>query len=327
MEQKKTITIAAPAFNEAKILPVFLHELESILSSQMNVGDIVVDFTKYTIKVMIINDGSTDATLATLCDYKGSLDLEIIDLSRNFGHVAACMACIDLVDADALVLMDSDLQDDPHAIAQFIATWESGYDVVYAVRTNRKETGLSKICFIAYYRILNLITNIKIPLDAGNFSLMDRKILTHIKNIPLRHRYLPGLRAYIGFKQTGVPVPRRERYDKKSRVRLKGLFSLAFNGIFSFSYFPIRLFNVLGALSLIVSLLLTCYALWDKLVAGSSVAAWASQIISISFFGGINILGLGIIGEYIARIHDQIKGYPPYVVRSVLKPNKPRNRL
>jgi dolichol-phosphate mannosyltransferase len=271
--------------------------------------------------VLIVNDGSTDETLGVLRGYKGALDLEIVDLARNFGHVAACMACIDLVDCDALVLMDSDLQDDPKAIAQFIAAWEAGYDVVYAVRTSRKEAGLYKMAFTAFYRLLNLITDIRMPPDAGNFSLMDRKVLGHIKIIPLRNRYLPGLRAYVGFKQIGVPVPRRERHDKKSRVGLKGLFRLAFNGIFSFSYLPIRLFNILGFFSLLVSISLSFYALWHKLVASGTPLAWASQIISISFFGGINILGFGIIGEYVARIYDQTKGYPPYVVRKVLKPN------
>jgi dolichol-phosphate mannosyltransferase len=220
--------------------------------------------------------------------------------------------------------MDSDLQDDPNAIAQFIAMWEAGYGLVYAVRTSRKEAGLLKIAFSAYYRLLNLITNIKMPTDAGNFSLMDKKILEHIKKIPLRNRYLPGLRAYMGFKQTGVSVPRRERHDKKSRVGLKGLFNLAFNGIFSFSYLPIRLFNVLGVFSLLIAMSLSFFALWSKLVSDGIVVAWASQIISIAFFGGINILGLGIIGEYVARIHDQIKGYPPYIVRDILKPNAKR---
>jgi dolichol-phosphate mannosyltransferase len=321
MEQKKAITIAAPAFNESKTLPIFLRELEDIFSSRVKVGDACFDFTQYRIRVMIINDGSTDDTLAVLCGYQGRLDLEIVDLARNFGHVAACMACIDMADCDALILMDADLQDDPNAVAQFLAAWEAGWDVVYAVRTTRQEAGVFKLGFAAFYRLLNLITNIKMPLDAGNFALMDRKVLEHIKRIPLRNSYLPGLRAYIGFKQTGIPVPRRERHDKKSRVGLKGLFRLAFNGIFSFSYLPIRLFNVLGAFSLFISFLLSFYALWCKIVAGVAVVSWASQIISISFFGGVNILGLGIIGEYVARIHDQIKGYPPYVVRSTLKPN------
>ncbi|MDR0467065.1 MAG: glycosyltransferase family 2 protein [Deltaproteobacteria bacterium] len=324
MENKKTIAVAAPAYNEAKALPAFLDELEDILCSRVQTGDIVIDFTKYIIKVVIVNDGSTDDTLAVLCNYHGGLDLEIIDLARNFGHVSACMACIDLVDCDALILMDSDLQDDPKAIVQFIAAWEAGWDVVYAVRAARKETGLAKMGFVAYYRLLNMITNIKMPLDAGNFSLMDGKVLKHIKRIPQRNSYLPGIRAYMGFNQTGVSVPRRERHDKHSRVGLKGLFSLAFNGIFSFSYLPIRLFNILGILSLLAAILLSLYALWSKFIVEDSVVAWASQIISISFFGGINILGLGIIGEYVARIHDQLKGFPPYVVRNILKSNMKR---
>jgi len=321
VDSKKCLVIAAPAFNEDRILPIFLQELENILSSRAKVGDIFVDFTQYSIKVMIVNDGSTDNTLTVLCDYKGSIDLEIVDLARNFGHVAACMACVDLVDCDALVLMDSDLQDDPYAIAQFIAAWEAGCDVVYAVRTSRKEAGLVKIGFAAYYRLMNLIANIKIPLDAGNFSLMDRKVLEYIKKIPLRNRYLPGLRAYVGFNQVGLPVPRRERHDRKSRVGLKGLFRLACNGIFSFSYLPIRLFNILGFCSLLLSILIAFFALWSKLIMGSAVASWTSQIISVSFFGGVNIIGLGVIGEYVARIHDQIKGYPSYIVRNILKPN------
>lgn len=325
MDHKKTIVIAAPAFNEADILPTFLRELETVLSSKQKVGDVFVDFAEYSIKAVLINDGSTDKTLDVLYGYKGNLTIEIIDLSRNFGHTAACMACIDFADCDALILMDSDLQDDPNAIAQFIAAWESGYDVAYAIRSSRKETQLLQFAFFAYYRLLNLITNINIPLDAGNFSLISRNVLEHIKKIPLRNRYLPGLRAYVGFKQIGIAVPRRERPDKRSRVGVKGLLRLACNGIFSFSYLPIRLFNLIGLFSLVISFSLSVYALWHKIFTGEAATAWASQIISVSFFGGINILGLGIIGEYVARIHDQIKGYPPYVVRRILQPKEKKD--
>lgn len=324
MERKK-IVIAAPVFNEEKILLEFLQELETLFVRQEE-GQREIDFTRYAIKLLIVNDGSKDNSLEILREYKGALDLEVINFSRNFGHTAACMACIDYADCDALVLMDSDLQDDPKAIIRFIRAWEDGNDVVYAVRSSRRENFFLKTAFYSYYRLLNLITNIDIPLDAGNFSLISRPVIEQIKSIPLRNRYLPGLRAYVGFKQTGIPVPRRERPDKKSHVGFKGLFRLAFNGIFSFSYLPIRLFNLLGCLSLLISFLLTLYALWHKLFSSETTIAWASQIISISFFGGINILGLGIIGEYIARIYDQIKGYPPYVVRDTIRPRSKEER-
>jgi dolichol-phosphate mannosyltransferase len=317
---KKNITIAAPAYNEEKAISVFLKEIEDVLFySQNDQYARLID--RYSFSVLIVNDGSTDGTLSTLMNYKGRLDLKIADMSRNYGHIAACSACLDLMEGDAMILMDSDMQDDPAILPEFILKWEEGYDVVYAVRTARKEAGVYKYLFNSFYRILNALTNIRIPLNAGNFSLMDRKIVDQMRKIPLRSRYLPGIRAYVGFQQTGVPVPRRGRHDKKSRVGLKGLFRLAFTGIFSFSYVPIRLFNILGALSLAVSCCLALYALWGKLIGQTAAVAWASQIITISFFGGVNILGLGIIGEYVARIYDQIKGYPSYIINDIIVPD------
>jgi len=312
---KKKITIAAPAYNEAGVLPSFLEEIEKVLFQRTERGEALAD--RYVFSILIVNDGSTDDTLSVLMRYEGGLVLRVVDMSRNYGHIAACTACLDYMDGDALILMDSDLQDDPAAIVDFIAQWEQGYDVVYAMRTNREETRIYKMLFTAFYHILNFFVDVKIPLNAGNFSLMDKRIVEHIKSIPLRNRYLPGVRAYIGFRQTGVPVPRRGRHDRKSRVGIKGLFRLAFTGIFSFSYVPIRLFNILGGLSLTISFCLMLYALWGKLIGHTAVTAWASQIITVSFFGGINILGLGIIGEYIARIYDQIRGYPVYIVNDI----------
>jgi dolichol-phosphate mannosyltransferase len=304
---RKKIVITAPVFNEEKIINDFILEISGVVTPLSD---------RYQFELLLVNDGSTDRTLEILKKQLVPFDIRVINLARNFGHPAACSACLKFADGDAVVLMDSDLQDDPAAIQKFIAKWEQGDDVVYAVRENRKENFVRRFMFYGFYRLFKLIADVNVPLDSGNYSLLDKKIVEHINSIPQKNGYLPGMRAYLGYRQTGISVARRNRYDNCSRVGLRGLFRLAFNAFFSFSYVPIRLFNIIGSAALFLAFVITVYALINKFVLQTTIQAWTSQIITTSFFGGINLLGIGIIGEYVARLGDQIKGYPEFTLDS-----------
>jgi dolichol-phosphate mannosyltransferase len=196
----------------------------------------------------------------------------------------------------------------------FLQKWREGYDVVYSKRSSRRESAPIRFLFWLFYRILLLMSDTYIPPDAGNFALMDKRVVNILLSLPEKDIYVPGLRAWVGFKQIGVPVPRRLRYDNLPRTNLKGKWKLAFNAIFSFSYLPLIIFRVLGILALTVSLFLASYTLYHKLISGLAVTAWASNLITITFFGGLNLFGIGIIGEYISRIYNEVRGRPKYII-------------
>ena len=206
------------------------------------------------------------------------------------------------------------MQDDPACFDLFLQKWREGYDVVYSKRSSRQESVPLRFLFWLFYRILLLMSDTYIPPDAGNFALMDRRVVNTLLSLPEKNIYMPGLRAWVGFKQIGVPVPRRPRYDNSARTGLKGKWNLAFNAIFSFSFLPLIIFRVLGIMALTVSLTLASYTLYHKLISGLAVTAWASNLIAISFFGGLNLFGIGIIGEYISRIYNEVRGRPKYIV-------------
>lgn len=299
-------SIVAPVYNEAKFIEKFVDEIISVLAS-LNILDAT--------EIILVNDGSNDGSAekidALVEKYPGLVFG--IHLARNFGAPSAITAGIFHSSGDALIIMDSDGQDDPSAFEQFLNLWIKGYDVVYAIRKSRKEGWLFKSLAWLFYRILSFSSQISIPLDAGNYSLLDRKVVEALKLCPERNRYLPGLRSWVGFKQTGIEIERRARYDKKNRVGFRGLWTLAMNAFFSFSYVPIFLFRIAGIISLFLCLGLILFALYHKLFTGLAVTAWASQLITTSFFGGINLLGIGLLGEYIARIYDEVKQRPIYV--------------
>jgi len=301
------LSVIAPVYNEADIVEQFADELLRTLNG-LNAS--------VRHEILFVNDGSTDASgekLEELCaSYPAKI--KVIHLARNFGHDAAVCAGLDVATGDAVILMDSDLQDDPVGIGKFLEKWFEGYDVVYAVRSSRQEPALLRGIFRLFYRILGLLANIPIPADAGNYALMDRRVVDSLVACKERNRYLPGLRSWVGFRQIGVPVPRRARYDKRSRVGLRGLWRLAMNAIFSFSYVPILLFRIVGLLSLAISLGLILLVLYHKFFTGLAVVAWASQLVAIAFFGGINLLGISVLGEYVARIYDEVRGRPIYII-------------
>jgi len=298
------LSVVLPVFNEAQALPMLLDRLTQTLSTCGGDHEII-----------FVDDGSSDDSPQVLDRLAfGDGRVRVIHLSRNFGHQAAIQAGLAQARGDAIVLMDSDMQDTPEAIRQFVAQWRAGYDVVYAVRTRRKESPPKRLLFAAFHRMMSKVASTCIPPDAGNFGLIDRRVLREILAMGERDRYFPGLRGWVGFRQTGVEVERNARYDDHPRVSLAGLCRLAKTAIFSFSRFPLSIFYVIGGLAGVLFLGLSGYSLFCKLFTDLAIPGWTSHVLIGSFFGAINSLGICILGEYVVRIYDQVRGRPLYLV-------------
>ncbi|MBN1346106.1 MAG: glycosyltransferase family 2 protein [Phycisphaerae bacterium] len=304
------LTVVVPIYNELDVIETLVSEVRQTFAG--------LDFPgRY--EVILVNDGSTDGSAEKLDAIAHAFPehIKVVHLARNFGHSQAVRAGLDLAKGDAVIVMDGDLQDDPAAFGPFLQKWIEGYDVVYAVRTSRQERYGVPLLFKAFYRVMSHVSEVQIPQDAGNFSLMDRRVINQLSALPERSRYLPGLRAWVGFRQVGVPVPRRSRYDDSTRVGYRGLLKLANNAIFSFSHAPLTLFRMLGAIAVVFSVALISYACYGKFITGEAIKAWMSQFVTITFFGGVNLLGVGIIGEYVVRIYDEVKKRPAYVIDQI----------
>ncbi|MCA9050202.1 MAG: glycosyltransferase family 2 protein [Planctomycetaceae bacterium] len=301
------VSVVMPVFNESAILRQLTEDVCSVL-----------DACTEQFEIVYVNDGSSDGSRELLdCLADEDQRIVVIHLARNFGHSAAVHAGLVHARGDVVVLMDSDLQDDPGAIPDFLSQWEAGFDVVFAERFNRKESLPKRVLFRSFYRILNAVADSPIPRDAGNFGLISRNVLNVLNNLPERDRYLPGLRCWSGFRQTGIRVERLARHDDQPRVSLKGLFRLAKTAVFSFSSFPLTLFYLIAALSGLVcaaSMLFVCY---HKAVSGDAVPGWTSTIVTASFFGALNALGISVLGEYVIRIYDQVRARPTFIAESV----------
>ncbi|MBI2421745.1 MAG: glycosyltransferase family 2 protein [Candidatus Hydrogenedentes bacterium] len=305
-----TLSVVAPVFNEKDTVEAFVEEVRAQLEAlPLESG----------YEIVLVNDGSTDGTAAVLDELalKHAGQIVVVHFSRNFGIAAAVCAALDHATGDAVIVMDSDMQDDPAVFGAFLAKWREGYQVVYAIRSSRQESAVQRFLFWAFYRLIHSITDAKLPMDAGNFALLDRAVADTISRMPERNRYFSGLRAWVGYRQTGVPVARRERHRGDSRVGLRGLWIQAMNAIFSFSYVPIFAFRAIGLLSLLLSFALMAWVLAQWFLTGEAIGAWATPLISISFFGGINVLGVTLVGEYVARIYDEVRQRPNYIVERI----------
>lgn len=300
------VSVVLPCFNEARVLERLTETLAHSLAP-----------INCRYEIVYVNDGSTDDTPQVLDDLAvGNRAIRVLHLSRNFGHQAALQAGLEYARGDAVIVMDADLQDDPAAIGEFLAQWRAGYDVVYAQRYRRKESPPKRFLFYAFYRILNAISDIPIPRDAGNFGLVDRSVLDQILQLTDRDRFFPGLRRWVGFRQIGVPVERQARHDARPRVSLWQLFALAKTAIFSFSRAPLAVFYTVAVTSALVCCGLTSFTLYHKLLTGLATPGWTSITMAASFFGALNALGIAILGEYVIRIYDQVRARPMYIVAS-----------
>jgi glycosyltransferase involved in cell wall biosynthesis len=314
------ISLVLPVFNETAILSELTQQIVSVMEDDSLLFEIVY-----------VNDGSSDGSR----DHLNRLALNdprivVVHLSRNFGHQPAVHAGLEHATGDVVIVMDSDLQDDPRAVPRFLEQWEQGYDVVYAQRFNRKENAARRFLFYSFYRVLNAIADSPIPADAGNFGLMDRRVVDALRQLPERDRFFPGLRSWAGFQQTGIPVERAARHDSQPRVSMRGLFRLAKTAIFSFSGFPLKFFYLVAAISAGVCALSIGFVLWHKMFTGLAIPGWASMIITASFFGALNALGISILGEYVIRIYDQVRSRPVYLAENTVNrikfPSAPSGR-
>jgi dolichol-phosphate mannosyltransferase len=267
-------------------------------------------------EVIFIDDGSKDGSLSLLKEiHTGDRRFKIIRLSRNFGHQVAISAGLDLAEGEAIILMDGDLQDPPELIPHMLARWKEGYEVVYTVKKSRKEGRLKRLAFTAFYRILHALSTIRIPMDAGNFSLLDRRVVDVLRHMPERNRYISGMRAWAGFRQTGIEYDRDARFAGTPHMSMGRLVQLAVDGIFSFSNVPLRLAIFVGFFVAFLSFIGAVFVLYAKLFTDKAILGWTSTIISILFVGGMILLTLGVIGEYISRIYEEVKNRPLYVIR------------
>lgn len=266
-------------------------------------------------EILFVNDGSHDDTPRRLERIQDeSPRVSVIHLSRNFGHQAAVSAGLDYARGRAVVVMDGDLQDPPEVLPQFVGRWREGYDVVYAVRRHRKEGPIKRLCYFLFYRIMNAISDIDIPLDSGDFCLMDRKVVKVLVGLPERMRFVRGLRTFVGFKQTGLEYERAAREAGKPKYTLHSLISLAIDGLVSFSGYPLRLLAYLGVATAFVAGLITVWVLIDALANHSAPRGWASVMATILFVGSIQLVGLGVVGEYIRLIFLESKRRPMYII-------------
>ncbi len=304
MSRPTELSVVVPLFNERENLP----ELHRRLTQSL--GELGIDY-----ELVFVNDGSRDETPALL-DELAARDgrLRVLHLSRNFGHQAAITAGLDAAAGRGVVLMDGDLQDPPEVLGRFVAAWRAGSDVVFAIRTKRKEGVGKRLAYALFYRLLRATCDLDIPLDSGDFCLMDRKVVDALKAMPERQRFVRGLRAFVGFRQVGVVYERDPRYAGRPKYTLRRLFNLAVDGLVSFSGYPLALVTYLGVFSLFVALGLTAWVLIDAWSSGITPRGWASTMVVVIYMGGVQLIGMGVMAEYVRRIFLEVKGRPTYIV-------------
>lgn len=309
----KLISVVVPMYFEEQVV----HECYKRLSKVLNEA-------KYDYEIIFVNDGSEDNTLELLSALaKEDQRVRVLDFSRNFGHQIAVTAGINHSSGDAVVVIDADLQDPPELINEMIKKWEEGYDVIYAKR--RKRDGESKFKLITarmFYRVLDNLTSIRIPVDTGDFRLMDRKVVEVLNVMDEKNRFIRGMVSWLGFKQIPIEFDRKERFAGETKYPLKKMIKFALDGIISFSTKPLKYAAYLGFFSVLISILIIAYTLVMKIAGSESVVSgWASIMILVSFLGGVQLLSISILGEYIGRIYDESKNRPLYIVREKINFN------
>jgi len=306
------------------VVPV-LNEMETIATLYDRVAGAAVTWDDAW-ELVVVDDGSTDQTYTILQDLsQRDPRVKAVSFSRNFGHQAAVSAVLRYARGDAVVIIDADLQDPPEEISRFIAKWREGYQVVYGIRSKRKEGLLKRTAYFAFYRLLAKLSPIDIPVDAGDFCLLDRVIVDALNSMPERNRFVRGLRSWLGFRQIGVVYERQARFAGEIKYGLRRLLRLATDGIFNFSYRPLQVIGAFGfvvalaALSTMVFYFLAwLFDLKIRGISASQLPGYTSLILSVLFIGGVQLISLAIVGAYIGRIFDEVKQRPLFVVRSLL---------
>ncbi len=306
------LSILIPVFNEQDNLQSIYDRLLAVIIP------LNLDY-----ELLFINDGSTDNSLAIIKGFESiNKNVKFISFSRNFGHQIAISAGIDKCKGTKAVFIDADLQDPPELIVELLAKMEEGYNVVYAQRSNRKgERFLKKITAKWFYILLNKLTKINIPLNTGDFRIIDNKILEHLRKMPEKHKFLRGQIAWMGFKQTYITYDREARLNGQTGYTFRKMARLAIDGITSFSNWPLRLATLSGFAFSIIGFFLIIYTLYSRYIIKDFVPGWASQMITLVFIGGIQLIGIGIIGEYISRMNDNIRNRPLYIIEEQNTPD------
>jgi polyisoprenyl-phosphate glycosyltransferase len=309
MSRHLRVSIAIPVYNEELVVPELLRRTTSVLDSIPGGPH----------EIVFVDDGSSDRT-GELLEGAAERDprLVVITLSRNFGHQTALAAALDQVSGDIAVLMDGDLQDPPEAIPVLLDWHSRGYDVVYVRRVNRKESWWLRLCYYLFYRLIAALSSIQLPLDAGDFALMSRRVVEEVRKMPEHHRYLRGLRTWVGFRQVGVPIERAARQAGQTKYSTLRLLKLASDGIFAFSIVPLRAAAILGVVAILLSSLFAVYSLFAKFLLHQTPKGFTALIVVITFLSGINLFFLGIIGEYVGRVYEETKDRPHYVIRKMV---------
>ena len=299
-------SVIVPVYNEEEVIHTTVSRLKQVMN-QLN----------DSYELIFVNDGSRDQTLSILKEYfQGDSSMKIIDFARNFGHQIAITAGMDAARGDAVIVIDADLQDPPELIFSMIEKWKEGYEVVYAKRTKRKgETFFKKYTASLFYRTLRALTDIDIPMDTGDFRLIDRKVCDQMALLHEKNRFVRGLVSWVGFRQTAVEYERDERLVGESKYPLKKMLKLSLDGITSFSYKPLKLASYAGVLLSLAGFLYMLFVIYLKLFTNSTILGWSSVIVIQLLFSGIVLLIMGMMGEYIGRIYDETKARPLYIVR------------
>lgn len=302
------LSIVVPIYNEAENIETFHARIIFVLES---IGK--------SFEIICVNDGSKDDTMEKLkALHQKDKRVKIIDLSRNFGKEIAMSAGIDFARGKAIIPIDADLQDPPELIPDLIAKWQEGFDVVYATRMERDgESWLKKWTAHVFYRIIRKLTRFDIPMDTGDFRLMDRSVVDAIKQLREQHRFMKGLFSWVGFRQTGVPYLRERRFAGKTKWNYWKLWNFALEGITSFSYVPLQFATYFGLFVSFFAFIYGIYLLIKTLIYGNAVPGYPSLMVVILFLGGVQLLTVGIIGEYVGRIYDETKRRPLYLVKSL----------
>jgi polyisoprenyl-phosphate glycosyltransferase len=303
------VSVAIALYNEEEVLPELLARLTAVLD----------DLPGGPHEMVLVDDGSSDRTWERLSS-AAAADPRIvgISLSRNFGHQAALSAALDNITGDVVIVMDGDLQDRPEEIPRFLEGYTEGFDVVYATRVGRQERWLLRACYFLFYRLMALVADLRMPLDSGDFALLSRRVVDRINALPERNRYLRGLRTWIGFQQTGIPVKRDARAAGKPAYTVGKLIKLALDGLFAFSVAPLRAAAVIGGFATAGASVFAAYSIFIRVFLGQSPQGFTALIVAITFFSGVQLMFLGLIGEYVGRVYDEAKGRPHYVVSTVV---------
>lgn len=304
------VSVAIPLHNEEEVLGELLRRVRAALDG--------IPGTEH--EILVVNDGSTDRTGELLDRYVNEVPgLVVIHLSRNFGHQAAISAAVDLVAGDVVVVMDGDLQDPPELIPDFLTAHRAGADVVYAIRATRDAPVVLRVAYRLFYRVLQRVSRVRIPVDSGDFALLSRRVVLQLRNMPERHRFLRGLRAWVGFRQVGLPIARPARAAGTTKYSIFGLLRLAGDGLFAFSTWPIRAAMIIGLVGSAGALVFAFYAATMRLVTGTVPPGFTAILMVTVFLAGVNLFFLGVIGEYVGRIYDEVKLRPVYVIDRIEK--------